>query len=294
MSPLTDEQRRARRAEQRRQAVRQRRMVAGGVVGVVVLLVVVLAASGSGGGGSGKPHTKATTRPHLNAAGVPPPQDPIPSNTPSQPIQRGPQRNEIALTFDDGDCATCVASIVRTLTQTGAHATLFPNGTYGPTAWDSQAAAIKRLIAKGQVTIGNHTFTHNSAVSESTDALRDDLNQNEQWINKTFGVTSRPFFRPPFGFYNSDVLAVAGELGYTRTVLWSGTLADSTKQTVPYVIAAMRHWAHPGKVILAHGNYPATATALPRLLDIFKQRHLRSVTLNELLDWRLWDGPARR
>lgn len=290
MSPISDEQRRARRAQQRRRAVRRRRLVAGAVVGVVVLIAIIAVGSG---GGSGKT-SSTTTRPRLNAAGVPPPQTPIPAGTPSKPIQRGPQRNELSLTFDDGYCATCVASIVRTLTTTGAHATLFPNGTYGPTAWEPQAKAIKRLIANGQVTIGNHTFTHHSAVAESSDALRNDLQQNERWIEKTFGVTSRPFFRPPFGFYNADVLAVAGALGYTRTVLWSGTLADSTRQTVPYVLAAMRHWAHPGKIILAHGNYPATGTALPRMLALLKARHLKTVTLTELLDWRLWDGPARR
>ena len=41
-----------------------------------------------------------------------------------------PVGRKIALTFDDGICAACVKRIIDVLQQTGAHASLFPNGVY--------------------------------------------------------------------------------------------------------------------------------------------------------------------
>ena len=197
-------------------------------------------------------------------------------------VDRGPRSPEIALTFDDGFCAACVARLVRDVQRTGAHVTFFPNGMYAR-SWDPEARAIRRLMARGEVAIGNHTYSHADPVTESPAALRLDLTRNESWIQHTFGVTARPFFRPPFGAYNSDTLAVAGRLGYTSVIMWSGTLADSTRQSIPYVIHAIKYWARPGAIILAHGNYPATSFALPRMVAILRARHLRLVTLSQLL-----------
>ena len=120
-------------------------------------------------------------------------------------------------------------------------------------------------------------------MGESPDAFRTDLARNETWIEHTFGITARPFFRPPYGAYNSETVAVAGELGYTKVILWSGTVADSSPRTEGYIRGALRYWAHPGSIILMHANYPATSLVLPQLLAILRQRGLRPVTLQELL-----------
>jgi peptidoglycan/xylan/chitin deacetylase (PgdA/CDA1 family) len=197
-------------------------------------------------------------------------------------ILRGPATHEVALTFDDGFCAPCVARIVRTLGSTGAHATIFPNGVYGK-SWTPQAAAIRRLAAAGQLQLGNHTFLHHDAQLESAAAFQSDLVRDEDWIEHTFGVTARPFFRPPYGAYNASTLAIAGQNGYTKVITWSGTVADSSPRTIGYILAAIRHWAHPGAIILMHGNYPATSIALPQILQILHSRGLRPVTLKEML-----------
>lgn len=198
-------------------------------------------------------------------------------------VFHGPRRPEVALTFDDGDCRACVAGILRVLEQTGAHATICPNGRYGASVWDPQRGRIRRLIARGQLAVCNHTYSHANALALSEAALADELERNERWIEQTFGVTSLPYFRPPYGAYDAATLRVAERLGYTRVVLWSGTLADSSPRTVAYEVAAIRYWARPGAIILAHGNYPPTAEALPRILRALAARGLRPVTLPELL-----------
>lgn len=290
MSYLTQSERASRRAAARRRAQRRRASA------MLVLLVLIGAGAAFALSGNSRPHTasaspaRSTSQASIGAPvsharrhAVPR----LPAIAPAQPgvahvFSHGPARPEIALTFDDGFCASCVARIIRGLQSTGAHATIFPNGTYG-TSWEPQAAAIRRLVATGQLQVGNHTFLHHDALLESTQALQTDLSRNEAWIERNFGVTARPFFRPPYGAYNSSTLAVAGQLGYTKVIMWSGTVADSSVRTIPYILAAIGHWAHPGAIILMHGNYPATSFALPQIVKLLKSRGLEPVTLRQLL-----------
>ena len=175
-----------------------------------------------------------------------------------------------------------MARIIRTLAATRAHATIFPNGTYGR-SWEPQAATIRRLVVRGQLQVGNHTFLHHDAQLESPAAFEADLAHDEAWIEQTFGVTARPFFRHPYGAYNRAALSIAGNSGYTKVIIWSGTVADSSPRSIPYILGAIRHWAKPGAIILMHGNYPATSLALPQILQILRARGLKPVTLNQLL-----------
>jgi peptidoglycan/xylan/chitin deacetylase (PgdA/CDA1 family) len=197
-------------------------------------------------------------------------------------IVHGPRVREVALTIDDGLCPACAARIIDTLLRTGAHATIFPNGRYAR-SWDPLATKIRRLLANGQLTIGDHTFNHYDALEESPAAFRADVQADEIWVERTFGVSARPFLRPPYGAYDAQTVAIAGQLGFTKVIMWSGTVADSTPHTIPYILHAIRYWAKPGAIILMHANYPATSIALPQILGILRALRLRPVTLAQLL-----------
>jgi peptidoglycan/xylan/chitin deacetylase (PgdA/CDA1 family) len=188
----------------------------------------------------------------------------------------------VALTFDDGFCAACVGSLVAAVERTGAHVTFCPNGAYAA-IWNRYRTRIRRLVAAGTVGFCNHTWSHADIRQLGDDAVRQELERNERWIQRTFGVTSRPFFRPPYGAFGERDVRIAGQLGYRSVVLWSGTLADSSPRTPAYIIRAIRYWAKPGAIILGHGNYPATGKAFDRMIGVLKSRHLRTLTLAELL-----------
>lgn len=192
------------------------------------------------------------------------------------------QSGALALTFDDGYCDRCVAGLVAGAERTGAHITLCPNGMYGPTAWDRYAARIKTLMSRGQVAICNHTWAHKDLTKLDAVQVRAELTKNERWIQATFGVTSRPFFRPPFGSHNAAVDRIAAELGYTKVLMWSGSLEDSYTHVPGAILSAMRDSAKPGGVILAHGNHPVTATLFDELVRITQQAGLKTVTVAEL------------
>jgi peptidoglycan-N-acetylglucosamine deacetylase len=277
----------------RRRTVRRRRALAGVVLALLVAVVGYAALGGHGkraaAGTPAKAATVATGTPAAatGSASTAAPAK-LPPIAPARPgtahvVSAGPaSRKAVALTFDDGDCDACIGSLVRGVERTGAHVTFCPNGTYG-TAWGHHAAAIRRLIAAGQVAICNHTFSHPDLRGLDAAAVGSQIDRNEAWIEKTFGVTARPYLRPPYGAYNSTVLAEAGPRGFTRILMWSGTLADSSPRTPDYVVAAIKKWARPGAIILGHGNYPATGRAFARIIAALDAMGLRTVTVPELL-----------
>lgn len=268
---------------------RRRRLAGGALLGVVALVAAVLALT-TGSEPDGLGIAEAETTVPREAAGrktsaAPIRIGPIPPASPgtAEVIQSGPASKKlVALTFDDGFCADCVTKLIRGLEQTGAHATLFPNGTYGG-SWEPHARAIRRLVENGQVTVGSHTFSHVNSPAVGAAAFGADLDRNEQWIQRTFGLTGRPYLRPPYGAFDDGTLAAAGERGYTKVVMWSGTVADSNLRTKGYILNAIRHWARPGAIILLHANYPPTVEALPEMLRILRRKGLRTATLQELI-----------
>ena len=206
---------------------------------------------------------------------------------PGTVITEGPASagRRVALTIDDGTCASCVNRILDVVERTGGKVTLFPNGVYG-SSWEPQAGRIRKLIASGQVTLGNHTYSHQVSTKIGPTAFAADLQRNEDWIQKTFTVTGRPWFRPPYGDRNASIDDAAGARGYRKVIMWSGTVADSQPRSEAYILDAIDYWARPGAIILMHANYPATANALPKIFRKLEKKGLEPVTLAELL------GPA--
>jgi len=270
-----------------RSVIRRRRTIA--VLAIVAVVGFSAAAISAGGddrsgpsGSAASVHAPAASKRAIAAPAVNPQRiTPLTAGQANVVTEAVPVGRKIALTFDDGTCAACVKRIVDVLQQTGTHASLFPNGVYA-SSWEPQAKRIKAMVASGQVTLGNHTFSHHASTQIGSEAFGQDLQRNEDWIEKTFGITGRPWFRPPYGDYNSGTVAKAGELGYTDVVMWSGTLADTALHPKAYLFNAIKYWARPGRIILMHGNLPPTAEYLPQILQKLNQMKLTPVTIAEL------------
>ncbi len=108
------------------------------------------------------------------------------------------------------------------------------------------------------------------------------MQRNEDWIQKTFTLSGRWWFRPPYGDHNASIDAAAGARGYRQAIMWLGTVADSQPRSVGCILDAIHYWAKPGSIILMHANYLATAKALPKIFRMLEKRRLEPVTLAEL------------
>jgi peptidoglycan/xylan/chitin deacetylase (PgdA/CDA1 family) len=189
--------------------------------------------------------------------------------------------SQVALTIDDGYCGPCVAGYVDFAQRTGIHLTFAPNGVFGD-LWKPHADRLRPLIAAGQVQIGNHTWAHPNLLRLGVNAVREQIERNEEWIQTTFGVTARPWFRPPYGDHNATVDGIAAGLGYTNILLWNGTLGDATVETPAELLDQARKWVQAGAVVLGHANHPTVLGLFDQLQQLIADRNLQPVTLDAM------------
>jgi hypothetical protein len=75
---------------------------------------------------------------------------------------------------------------------------------------------------------------------------------------------------------------VAGNLGYTKSVLWDGSYSDSEVITPQFLMSQAQKYLKPGVIMLGHANHPAVLGLFGQIMDLIKQRGLVPVTLDEM------------
>jgi peptidoglycan/xylan/chitin deacetylase (PgdA/CDA1 family) len=187
----------------------------------------------------------------------------------------------VAITIDDGFCPNCVAAYVDFAESSGTPITFSPNGAYRA-MWEPHASKLRTLIAAGQVQIGNHTWTHKRLIGRASSDIEADIRRNEEWIQEVFGITARPWFRPPYGMHNKHSDAVAAGVGYTHIVLWNGTFGDGTAISADQLMSLADRYLKAGTIMLGHANHPTVTELFPQLLEIIQARNLQPVTLDTM------------
>jgi hypothetical protein len=94
-----------------------------------------------------------------------------------------------------------------------------------------------------------------------------------------------PYFRPPYGAYNSAVLSAAATAGYRYTVLWDVDTRDWTNPGPSAIVSRAVNPATAGSIILLHVK-PETARALPLIIRRLRNRGLTPISLEELIHRR--------
>ena len=186
----------------------------------------------------------------------------------------------LAWTIDDGTDADVVAGYAEMAELTGNRFTFFLNGNQ--TAWTTRADMLRPLVESGQVQLANHTWSHPDLRALSTKGIQDQLQRNEDFIQATYGVSGKPFFRPPFGYVNAHVRDAAAAIGYTASTLWYGSLSDSGVLTPEQIQGFGDDWFTAGRVVIAHANHTPVLSAMQHLIDLIAARGLRTATLADV------------
>jgi peptidoglycan/xylan/chitin deacetylase (PgdA/CDA1 family) len=260
---------------------------------LAVGLASVVAGCRAGAAGAPAPPGPGSPPPEPPGWDEPTPSTPRPTpGGPNRVLAKGPTGTpQIALTVDDGDNAEVVAGYVDFAVRTGIHLTFSPNGIYSH-SWAPHATQLKPLIERGQVQIINHTFSHHDLRKMTDPQVRAELERNEEWINKTFGTSTKPYYRPPYGFHDEHIDGLAGQLGYRNTVLWSGSYGDSAVVTPQYLMAQATRYLQPGVIMLGHANHPTVLGLFDQLAELIRQRKLDPVTLDEMFAATTGPGPG--
>ncbi len=200
-------------------------------------------------------------------------------------VERGcTSRPWVALTLDAGGESAPTPAMLEALRQRNIHITFFLTGR-----WIAENPDLTRQIVADGHAVANHSHTHADFTTLSAEQMRAELAETERLFREVTGgeATMQPFFRPPYGAYNREVLLVAIEAGYLP-IYWTLDSLDSygEPKTAQFLIERVTGALSPdalrGAIILAHCGSAATAEALPAMLDRlmamgFEVRPLRDV-----------------
>jgi peptidoglycan/xylan/chitin deacetylase (PgdA/CDA1 family) len=210
---------------------------------------------------------------------VNPPTQEKPSETPASVLVSSGsiQKKEIALTFDAGSDAAGI-QILDVLKKHNVKATFFLTGK-----WVEKYPIYAKRIANEGHDIGNHTYSHPDAVITTANAFVQDMVKAEQAIQAATNKSPRPYFRFPYGSYNTSSLKAVGGAGYPLSIQWSLDTIDWQQPTTEIIISRIEQGASNGDIILMHIGGVNTPEAVDKAIPWLKAQGYQLVTLSELL-----------
>lgn len=187
-------------------------------------------------------------------------------------------KNQIAITFDDGPNSEYTLQVLSLLKRYDAKATFFCIGQNIKT----NPELLKRIITEGHV-IGNHTNTHN----ENFGFLKEEnvvteLLEANAIIKKVTGFEPK-LFRPPFGVTNPSIKKAIKRVGL-QSIGWSIRTLDTTSKSRQSIIKSIKRNVKIGDVILLHDTSEKSIEILEQLLVFLKEQQIESVTIPTLFN----------
>ncbi len=194
-------------------------------------------------------------------------------------ITRGvPRQRLIALSFDDGP-SPYTRQIVRVLVRMNVHATFFVVGQQ----LDYFSAGLRDEIHYG-FSIGDHTENHAWLIRLNPASQYAQIHDVAARVER-LGAPFPRLFRPPYGAYNRQTLAILHKLRMMM-VLWSIDPGDWRRPGSKAIVANVLGNAKPGAIVILHdggGDRSETVAALPAIINGLRRRHYRLVTVPQLV-----------
>lgn len=199
---------------------------------------------------------------------------------PARVVTRG-QTDErvIALTFDAGSDRGFAEEILDTLSAHGIKASFGMTGRWA----ESNPDLLRRMVADGHSLI-NHTYDHPHMETLSTEQRLDQLQRTETIISEIAEVGTKPYFRPPYGSYNNQVLIDLATAGYRYSVMWTVDCLGWKGLPPSDVAERCKSALVSGAILLMHVGAASTDyAALEDIIAAIDQGGYRYATIPELL-----------
>lgn len=188
------------------------------------------------------------------------------------------QGKPVAITFDDGPEPNVTPGILDTLDEYDVKATFF-NLARNTESYPDLA---HRIVDEGHE-IANHSFSHADLTTLSDEQLNIEVRQAKETIEEATGE-SPALYRPPYGSVDDRVKAVIQDSDQTLA-MWTIDTLDWQSQNPDAILNAIKERIRPGSIILVHDIQPATATALPRILEFLEAEGYHQTTMSELIPY---------
>ncbi len=278
---------------ERRARVRRRRATLAALVAIACVAAIVALAGGSSPARKHRANSAATgsattgrAQPHGGArAGEKAGRANVPNDGESSEIRRliargrpiycaGRHGDEVALTFDDGP-GPYTKLVLAKLRKHGVRATFFIVGrNIGLVVGATRA---ERALGA----VGDHTFTHPQLTSLAPSEAERQIVGTQHALARSSGGPVF-LFRPPYGAHDARIDSIARAHGLLE-ILWNVDSADSLGANYAQIERTVIAGLHPGAIILMHENHGQTVRALLAIFAALQRRHLRAVSVPQLL-----------
>ncbi len=216
-------------------------------------------------------------------------------------VRRGPRGHKrVALTFDSSWLEPGqMENLVSVLQAHNTPASFFLTNVYIKKFTDAP-----RLLNRAGYPLYNHTGTHPHCTKIDNATLTEELLSVERIVALTCAptpdnptshpLTTRPYWRPPYGESDARVLELAASLGF-RSVYWTVDSLDwytdppATPDSIFHRICERpferaKHDPDPldGAIVLMHASGSATPEALKRVIPYLRERGYEFVDLPHL------------
>lgn len=186
-------------------------------------------------------------------------------------------KNQIALTFDDGPNVEFTPIVLDLLKEYQAKATFFCIGQH----IENHPELFKRIIKEGH-SVGNHTYSHSKSFGFfSTTKVKDELNKTIASVKELTGKQLN-LYRPAFGVTNPMIEKAVKELNVI-SIGWNVRSLDTTKRNEAVILDRITSKISKGDIVLLHDTSQKSINVLERLLLFLNEKNLKSVTVDELL-----------
>ena len=195
-------------------------------------------------------------------------------------------RKRVSLTFDAGADVGFAADILDTLKQERVVASFGMTGSWA----EQNPTLVKRMASEGHHLI-NHTWSHSSFTGFSTNSAPmsraerwSELDRTEAIIQRIAGVSTLPYFRPPYGDMDASVLADVGARGYTMTAMWAVDSLGWNGLSAPRIVERTLRLTSPGAILIFHvGAQSQDAAALPAIIRGLRESGYEFVSVATLM-----------
>jgi len=187
-------------------------------------------------------------------------------------------KNQIAITFDDGPNLEFTPQVLKLLNVFNAKATFFCIGKN----IESNPELFKKIIAENH-TIGNHTYSHtNSFGFLNTEKVVSELEQTNAIIKEHSGLEVL-LYRPAFGVTNPNIKRAVKTLGL-QSIGWNKRSLDTRNLSEKAILNRITKNIKKGDVILLHDSSHKTIAVLEQLLLFLQEQKIESVTIDTLFE----------
>jgi peptidoglycan/xylan/chitin deacetylase (PgdA/CDA1 family) len=195
----------------------------------------------------------------------------------------------VGLTFDMGGRTDPALAIMSWLRDHSVPATIFMTGA----SVDSTTAGpevISVLNAHPDLfDLGNHSYGHPDTTRLTAGQVAEELRRAEAAIAAHADQSPRPLFRPPYGAWDSDVLAGAGAAGYRWTVMWDldtidwKPISDGGPSAAQIAARVVGNAVNGSNVLFHLGGYE-TLDSLRLIIPGLRDRGFTLTSISDLLD----------